>query len=162
MARLARVSPRDGEEFGDDLLAAKERDLAPLREECIEVLDLGADQIAAMEGSLDSAWLSGLRAGHDQMEARATQSDPDIRAVAVARLESEFKGLMEEAAGSLNLTLTETIAMWGLLHQAWMAGNRSGSAELMALYIELNTDVAEEVFRWLEERDDSGAKAGED
>jgi hypothetical protein len=149
------VSPRDGEEFGEDLLAAKERDLAPLREECVELLGLDPDQTAAMEGCLDSAWFSGMRAGHDQMEARATQPDPDLRAVAVARLESEFKGLMEEAAERLNLTLTETIGMWGLLHKAWMAGNRSGSAELMALYVELNTDVAGEVRRWLEERGES-------
>lgn len=146
------MSPRDGEEFGEDLLAAKERDLTPLREECVAVLKLDASQTLAMEGALDSAWFSGMRAGHDQLEARATQSDPDLRAVAVARLESEFKGLMEVAADRLNLTLSETISMWGLLHQAWMAGNRSGETELMALYVELNTDVPEEVRRWLEER----------
>ena len=144
---------------GRDLLAAKERDLAPLREECIEVLGLDADQTAAMVRCLDSAWFSGMRAGRDQMQARATQRDPDLRAVAVDRLESEFKGLMEEAAEQLNLTLPETIGMWGLLHQAWMAGNRSGSAELMALYLELNTDVAEEVRRWLEERGDPDQEA---
>lgn len=146
------MAPRDGEEFGEDLLAARERDLAPLREECVALLGLDDGQAVAMETMLDSAWLSGMKAGHDQMEARATQRDPDIRAVAVARLESEFKALMEEAAERLNLTLPETISMWGLLHQAWMAGNRSGEAELMALYVELNTDVAEEVRRWLEER----------
>jgi hypothetical protein len=149
------VPPRDGEEFGDDLLAAKERDLLPLREECIELLDLDPDQITAMEASLDLAWFSGMTASHDQMEARATQRNPDIRAVAIERLESEFKGLMEETAERLNLSLPETIGMWGLLHQAWMAGNRSGGTELMALYIEVNTDVAEEVRRWLEERGDS-------
>lgn len=149
------MSPRDGEEFGEDLLAAKERDLALLREECIELLGLDADQTAAMDVSLDSAWFSGMRAGRDQMEARATQPNPDLRAVAVVRLESEFKRLMEVAAERLNLTLPETISMWGLLHQAWMAGNRSGSAELMALYVEFNTDVAEEVRRWLDERADS-------
>jgi hypothetical protein len=156
MARLGRVPPRNGEEFGDDLLAAKERDLAPLRQECAELLDLDGDRAVAMEASLDCAWFSGLRAGHDQMKARATEPDPDIGAVAVARLESEFKELMERAAERLNLTLAETISMWGFLHQAWMAGNRSGETELMALYLELNTDVAEEVQRWLEERGDSG------
>jgi hypothetical protein len=155
------VSPRDGEEFGEDLLAAKERDLAPLREECTEVLGLDAGQTVAMATCLDSAWFSGMGAGKDQMEAQATQREPDLRAVAVARLESEFKGLMEEAAEQLNLTLPETISMWGLLHQAWMAGNRSGSAELMALYLELNTDVAGEVRRWLEERGDAGPEGDE-
>jgi len=149
------VPPRDGEEFGHDLLAAKERDLAPLREECIELLDLDAGQIVAIDGALDSAWFSGMRAGKDQMEARATQEEPDIRSVAVARLESEFKALMEDAAERLNLTLSETICMWNLLHRAWMAGNRSAETELLALYMELNTDVAEEVRRWLEERGDS-------
>jgi hypothetical protein len=155
------VSPRDGEEFGEDLLAAKEQDLAPLREECVGMLNLDAGQAAAMDASLDSAWFSGLRAGHDQMEAQATQENPDIRAVAVGRLESEFKVLMEATAERLNLTLPETISMWGLLHQAWMAGNRSGSAELMALYVELNTDVAEEVRRWLEERGDTKSEEEE-
>ncbi len=146
------MPPRDGEEFGDDLLAAKERDLEPLRQECTEALELDADQVEAMEASLDAAWFSGMRAGHEQLEARATQRDPDIRAVAVERLESDFKALMETAAEQLNLSLTETIGMWAVLHQAWMAGNRSGEVELMALYVELQTDIAEEVRRWLEER----------
>ena len=114
-----------------------------------------------MDESLGSAWISGMRTGHDQMEAQATEPNPDLRAVAVARLESEFKGLMDEAAERLNLPLSETISMWGLLHQAWMAGNRSGSAELMALYVELNTDVAGEVRLWLEERGDEERGEGE-
>jgi hypothetical protein len=154
------VPPRDGEEFGEDLLAARARDLAPLREECLDLLDLDAAQTAAIQACLDSAWISGMRAGHDQIAAQATQEEPDIRAVAVARLETEFKALMEEAAELLNLSLTETIGMWDLLHKAWIAGHRSGSAELIALYAELNTDVAEEVRRWLKERGEAEEDEG--
>lgn len=147
--------PRDGEELGNDLLAAKERDLDPLQEESVDMLGLEPDQAATMAGFLDSSWFSGLRTAYDQMRARATEREPDIRAVAVERLESEFKVVMEQAAERLNLSLTETISMWGLLHQAWMAGNRSGETELMALYLEVNSDVAEEIQRWLESGGDS-------
>jgi hypothetical protein len=156
MTRVRGVSPpRDGEELGNDLLAAKERDLEPLREESIDALDLEPDQATTLVSFLDSSWLSGLRAAYDQMRARATEREPDLRAVAVERLESEFKVVMEEAAERLNLSLTGTISMWSMLHQAWMAGNRSGEAELMALYLEVNSDVAEEVRRWLDSGGDS-------
>jgi hypothetical protein len=141
--------PRDGEEFGNDLLAAKERDLGPLREESADLLDLDPDQEATLAAFLEAAWLSGLRAGYEQMRARATERDPDLRAVAVEQLESRFKPSMEQAAERLNLSLNETICMWGLLHKAWLAGNRSCETELMALYLEVNSDVAGEIQRWL-------------
>lgn len=147
--------PRDGEEFGDDLLAAKERDLGPLREEGEEELGLDPEQAMAMAAFLDAAWFSGLRAGLEQMRVRATEPEPDIGAVAMERFESEFKLVMEQAAERLNLSLTETIGMWGVLHRAWMAGNRSGETELIALYLELNSDVAGEIRRWLESGGDS-------
>lgn len=149
------MAPRDGEEFGDDLLAAKERDLTPLREESGDLLDLDPEGALAMESFLEAAWFSGGRAGHDQLKARVTEPEPDIKAVAAGRLESDFKALMEHSAEQLNLSLRETITMWGLLHQAWMAGNRSYENELAALYIEVNTDVAEEVRKWLEDQGDS-------
>ena len=140
----------DSEDFGNDLLAAKERDLKPLREESADQLDLDYEQTAALEDYLDLAWFSGTRSGHAQMQARATEPEPDIRAVAVESLESEFKVLMDESADTLNLTVPKTISMWNFLHQAWMAGNRTCEAELMGLYLELKSDVAEEALKWLE------------
>jgi len=137
--------------MGRDLLAAKERDLKPLLEESSEILDLDYSQAEAMEDFLNLAWFSGTRSGRDQMNARATQSDPNLEAVAITNLKSEFKGLMDESASALNLTIGRTIEMWNYLHEAWMAGNRTCEAEMMALYLETQSDVSEEALEWLEE-----------
>jgi hypothetical protein len=107
-----------------------------------------------MEDFLNLAWLSGTRSGRDQMNARATEPNPDVQAVAVAHLESEFKSLMHESADALNLTVARTISMWNYLHEAWMAGSHTCETELMALYIELKSDVGEEARQWLEEKDE--------
>jgi hypothetical protein len=136
-----------------DFLAAQERDLQPLLEESIEVLDLDHGQTETMEDFLLEAWASGTRSGRDQMEAR-TKPKPDVRAVAIANLEADFKGLMEESADALNLTVPRTISMWNYLHEAWMAGNRTCETELMALYIEVKSDVGEEALKWLQGQDD--------
>jgi hypothetical protein len=149
------VPSPNSEDFGDDLLAAKERDLKPLREESANQLDLDYEQAAALEDYLDLAWFSGTRSGQAQMHARATEPEPDIPAVAVKRLESEFKVLMDESADTLNLTVPKTISMWNFLHQAWMAGNRTCETELMGLYLELTSDVAKEALNWLEGQEKS-------
>jgi len=143
-------------DFGNDLLAAKERDLRPLREESAATLELSGDQEEAMADFLNLAWFSGTRSGHAQMQARATEREPDIGAVAIKRLESEFKVLMDESADTLNLTVPRTIDMWNYLHQAWMAGNRTCEAELMGLFVEMKTDVAAEALEWLEGSDRTG------
>ena len=150
MAKLEQMPSFDSEDFGNDLLAAKERDLKPLREQSAAALELDCEQSAAMEDFLNLAWFSGTRSGHAQMQARATERDPDIGAVAIKRLESEFKLLMDESADMLNLTVPRTIDMWNYLHQAWMAGNRTCEAELMGLFVEMKTNVAEEALEWLE------------
>jgi hypothetical protein len=139
----------------NDLLRAKERDLKPLLEESSEILDLDYEQTETMEDFLNLAWFAGTRSGRDQMEARATQKEPDVKAVAIGRLEADFKVLMENSADMLNLTVPLTISMWGYLHEAWMAGNRTCEAELMALYIELKSDVGEEALQWLEGKGES-------
>lgn len=146
------MSSPDREDFGNDLLAAKERDLKPLLEEG-EDLELDYAQTEALEDFLNLAWFSGIRSGQAQMNERVTQSEPDVRAVAIHHFEADFKDLMEQSADTLNLSLPGTISMWGLLHQAWMAGNRTCKAELMGLYLETQTDITEEVRRWLEEED---------
>jgi hypothetical protein len=138
--------------MGKDLLAAKERDLRPLLEESTELLELDYDQTEAMEDFLTLAWFAGTRSGRDQMNARATEANPDVEAVVVAHLESDFKGLMDQSANALNLTVPRTISMWNYLHEAWMAGNRTCEAEMMAMYLEHTTDVGEEALEWLEEK----------
>jgi hypothetical protein len=144
------VSSPDSGDFSNDLLAAKERDLKPLLSEAEEIIDLDYSGTEAMDDFLNLAWFAGVRAGQAQMNARATERDPDVRAVAIAHFEADFKDLMERSADALNLSLQGTISMWGLLHQAWMAGNRTCEAELMGLYLELKSDVAEEALEWLE------------
>jgi hypothetical protein len=147
------VSPRDSEDMGRDLLAAKERDLRPLLEESTEILELDHEQAEAMADFLTLAWFAGTRSGRDQMDARATEANPDVEAVAVSHLESDFKGLMDQSADTLNLTVPRTIDMWNYLHAAWMAGNHTCEAEMMAMYLERTSDVGEEALKWLEEKD---------
>ncbi len=139
-----------------DFLAAKERDLKPLLEESSTILELDHEQTEAMEDFLALAWFAGISAGRDQMNARATEANPDIEAVAVSHLESDFKGLMDQSADILNLTVPRTISMWNYLHSAWMAGNRTCETEMMALYLELTSDVGEEALTWLERKDGEG------
>jgi hypothetical protein len=144
------VSSPDSEDFGNDLLAAKERDLKPLLEEIEETLELDYDQGEAMEDFLNLAWFAGIRSGQAQMNARATEENPNVRAVAIEHFETDFKDLMEQSADLLQLSLPSTISMWALLHQAWMAGNRTCEAELMGLYLQMKSDVAEEAREWLD------------
>jgi len=147
------VSWGDSEELGADLLAAKERDLGPLLEECRELLELDYEQAATMEDYLDLAWLSGSRSARDQAQVRVRGPRPNVKARAIVRLETEFKVLMEDSANALNLTVGETITMWHYLQEAWMAGNRTCEAELTALIVETQTDVAAEALKWLEEKE---------
>jgi hypothetical protein len=122
------------------------------------VLDLDFEQTEAMEEFLDLAWSAGIRSGQAQMEARATQRKPNIPALAIKHFEADFRELMEDSASLLNLSLPKTIDMWGILHRAWMAGNRTCEAEMMGLYLELKSDVTEEAQRWLEGEDEAGEK----
>jgi hypothetical protein len=146
------VSSPESEDFGNDLLAAKDRDLKPLLAESEGVLDLDHSQAEAMEDFLTLAWFSGFRSGQAQMKAQATEDEPDIRAVAISHFEADFKELMERSAELLNLSVPSTISMWSLLHRAWLAGNRTCKAELMGLYLERQTDVTEEARRWLDDK----------
>ena len=140
----------DSEDFGRDLLAAQERDLKPLLRESGKILDLDHDQTEAVEDFLTLAWVAGLRSGQAQMKARATQSKPNVRAVAIEHFEADFRELMEQSAEALHLGLPGTISIWELLHQAWMAGNRTCEAELMGLYLGMQSDVTAEALEWLE------------
>lgn len=144
--------PPRGDDFGSDLLAAKERDLGPLLAECDRLLGLAEERTEVAADFFNLAWFSGLRAGRDRMEARAAEDEPDLAAISIERFETDFKELLEQSAELLGLDLPQAIALWGLLHQAWMKGVRSCEAELYGLYLELGGDVAEEAQRWLENR----------
>jgi hypothetical protein len=139
----------DGD-FADDLITAKERDLKPLLEESAAGLDLDYGQNEEMERFLNEAWFFGSRNGHAQMRARVAARKFDIPAVRVEEIEIELRALMEASADVLNLTMGRTIAMWGVLGRAWTAGTQTCEAELMALLIERNSDVAGEAQEWLE------------
>jgi hypothetical protein len=145
------VSVAGSGDFQNDLLTAKERDLKPLLDESAEALDLDGDQTGEMERFLNDAWFSGTRTGHAQMRARVIARKHDVGPVRVEEIETEFKALMEESAETLNLTANLTICMWGFLGRAWTAGTHTCEAELMALFIETRSDVAEEAHQWLED-----------
>lgn len=149
--------PLSDGDFADDLLSAKERDLKPLLEESAEALDLDYSQLVEMERYLDEAWFFGSRSGHAQMQARVEARRFDIPPVRVKEIEVEFKALMEASADSLNLTTMMTVCMWSILSQAWVAGTKACEAELIALLIEQNSDIASEAQEWLESKDEGDA-----
>lgn len=151
----------DGGDFADDLLSAKERDLKPLLEVCIEELELDYEQAIEIERFLDESWFFGSRNGHAQMRARVAARDFQIAPIRVEEIEVEFRALMEASADVLNLSVNQTMTMWGLLGRAWTLGTQSCEAELMALLIERNTDVTSEVQEWLEELDKDSGKGAE-
>jgi hypothetical protein len=138
-------------DFRIDLLTAKERDLTPLFEESAETLDLDSDQATQMEVFLDKAWFGGTHTGHAQVMGWAKQHGTEVPPPDVKLIEAEFKGLMEASAEALNLSLVATIAAWGILGRAWVAGVHSCRAKLMAHVVVSTTDVAGEAQRWLEE-----------
>ncbi len=140
------------EDFERDILAAMERDLTPLVRESTDSLELDRCQLAEMRSFLVEAWFGGTRSAHAQMHERATQRRFDVGVVGLAELEASFKGLMEDSADTRNLTLPRTIALWDILTRAWIAGTHSCEAELLAIFVEMNSDVAEEALNWLEEQ----------
>ncbi len=155
MVRLKAVcAAGDAGDFADDLLSAKERDLQPLLEECVEELGLDYQQTIDIERFLDEAWFFGSRNGHAQMRARVAARDFQIAPIRVEELEVEFRALMEASADVINLSLNGTMMMWGMLGRAWIHGTQSCEAELMALMLERTTDVAGEAQEWLEQIDE--------
>lgn len=147
------MSLADDGDFAEDLLAAKERDLKPLVEESADSLELDYEQALEMERFLNEAWFFGSRGGHAQMRARVAARDFNIPPVRVEEIEIEFRALMEASADVLNLSMSRTISMWRILGRAWTAGLHTCEAEVMALLIERNSDVASEALEWLEEED---------
>ena len=152
------MSASDDGDFADDLLSAKDRDLKPLLGESCEDLELDYEQGGEMERFLDEAWFFGSRNGHAQMRARVAARNFDIDPVRVEEIEVEFRALMEASAEVLNLNMNETMSMWAILGRAWKAGTQSCEAELMALLIERNSNIAGEAQEWLEENEDDSER----
>ncbi|HEU4393820.1 MAG TPA: hypothetical protein VFR04_09345 [Solirubrobacterales bacterium] len=144
-----------GGDFADDLLTAKERDLKPLLEESARSLDLDHRQSEKMARFLSDAWFFGSRNGHAQMRARVAARKFDIAPIRVEGIASEFRALMEASAEALDLTMGMTLCMWSILGRAWTAGTHTCEAELMALLVERDADVADEAREWLENEDES-------
>ena len=145
----------DHGDFESDLLSAKERDLKPLLTESEDSLGLREDQAAEMEAYLGEAWFCGAYAGRVQSVSRALEpKTPRVDRSEIERVEAEFKALMERSAEALDLTVDETITMWSLLGKAWIAGTNTCETEVIASFLEANSDVAEEALRWLEEKDE--------
>ncbi|MGC1165721.1 MAG: hypothetical protein WA862_06400 [Solirubrobacterales bacterium] len=147
------MSSPNSEDFANDLVVAKERDLKPLHAESEEVLELEDEQAETLAELLDLAWFAGIRSGQAQLNANVAEKNPDIRAIALERYETDLRSLLETSADLLDLSLPSTIRMWTLMHQAWMAGNRTCKAEMIGLYLEMKSDVAEEALRWLGDED---------
>lgn len=144
----------DGGDFADDLLSAKDRDLEPLLEECVEELILDYQQTLDLERFLDEAWFFGSRNGHAQMRARVAARDFQLPPVRVEELEVEFRALMEASADVLNLDVNNTMTMWGMLGRAWALGTQSCEAQLMALMLVRISDIGGEAEEWLEEQEE--------
>jgi len=143
--------PAGSGDFANDLLVAKERDLKPLLEESADSLELDRAGLITMETFLNEAWISGTRTGQAQVHARAVKRQRRVDPVELEPIEAEFKDLMEASADALDLTVNLTISMWDLLSRAWIAGTQTCEAELMALLIETQSDVAAEALQWLQE-----------
>lgn len=144
------LGPRD---FGEGLIAARERDLAPLVEQCVATLDLSEEQTDRMRGLLRTAWARGTHNGHEQVrvwaERQGRAGHPDLDSGPV---EAEFQELMEQSADALNLTLAETALAWHYLTDAWIAGIYTVQEHLFT-YLGIETaDIGKEVEGWLEER----------
>jgi hypothetical protein len=147
-----RLSGKD--DFGRNLVTAKERDLGPLVKEGADSLDLDGGQLVALGRSLNEAWFFGARAGHTQALARMAKRQAGPVPIDLDQIEAEFKALMEEAADALNLSVDQTLRMWDFLTRAWVAGAKSCQAELNACVIELNSDVAQEALQWLQDEEE--------
>jgi hypothetical protein len=146
------VPLRDDGDLTDHFLTAKERDIESLVREGEEFLGLNREQTAGIETFLTKAWFSGTQACHAQMLSQVRRRESNLGELDVRPLEADFKALMDESANTLNLTVRETLSMWGLLSRACVAGIHSCRSEITALMLEARTDIAEEALRWLAAR----------
>lgn len=144
------MPPHEGANI-NHFLSAEEVELKPLIAEGEDSLGLSGGDVPELEAFLSEAWFSGVRAGHSQILARATQHEAPLGSVDIKPIEAEFRSLMERAAEALNLSLARTILAWGLLGRAWISGARSYQAEVAARLVEGGSDVGQEALEWLKE-----------
>lgn len=141
--------------YGDESLpmgvvTAQERDLRPLAEESAELLDLDDRQAAEMRSFLHDAWFFGIRTGHRIMVETKMGREGDPVDV-IADMQGELRNLMELLAEALDTTVSATIAAWGYLGQAWIAGSKFWEVEIAARLVEVQAGGFEEALRRLEE-----------
>lgn len=134
------------------ILAAKERDVEPLLEESAEVLELDYLQQDRFEAFLDLAWVAGASISHAHFRAEATDHAPEDCAIPEDAPKPDLGALIRESADSLNLTLFETMYMWGFLQRALVAGIHALDDQVTAALIVGRSKVDEEALRWLRER----------
>jgi hypothetical protein len=131
------------------VLTAKEQDLKPLSTESAEALTLDDRQATEMDTYLHEAWFFGIKTGHQVMvEAKLGQEDPTP---VILGMQDEFRELMEGLAEALNTTVGATVAAWGYLGRAWIAGAKFWEVEIAARLIEAKAGGFEEALRRLED-----------
>lgn len=140
--------------YGDDSLpmavfTAQERDLRPMVEESIEVLGLDDQQATTMRSFLHDAWFFGIRTGHRIMVETKMGREGDPVDV-IAQMRGELRDLMERLGEDLDTTVAATIAAWGFLGRAWIAGSNFWEVEITARLIEVQAGGFEEALRRLE------------
>ena len=135
------------------ILAAKERDVEPLLEESAEILELDYLQQDRFEAFLDLAWVAGAYISHAHFHATAIEHAPEDGPIPEEAPKPDLGALIRESADSLNLTLFETMYMWGFLQRALVAGIRALYDQVTAGLIVGRSQVDEEALRWLGQRD---------
>jgi hypothetical protein len=145
------VSSSEGSNVDAHFLTAEGVELRPLIAEAEASLALDAGGIADLEIFLSEAWFSGVRAGHTQMLTRATERKAPMAPIDMKACEAEFQSLMERSAEAMDLSVARTIAAWGLLGRAWLAGTRSYQSEIAARMLERESDIGAEALEWLDE-----------
>lgn len=147
-------------EGGDNhFVSARERDLKPLREAGRSGFELSPEKGGMLEEFLESAWLAGTRGGHAKLLNQAIRQreqaggedwDAPLEPIQIKDLEAEFKRMMESSAEALDLSESETVALWDLLSRAWTAGVHTYESEVMASLIERRADITGEAQSWLD------------
>jgi hypothetical protein len=139
---------------GDDSLpmavfTAQDQDLKPLAKQSAELLGLDSEQVTVMQSFLHDAWFFGVRTGHRIMVETKMGREGDPRDV-IADMQDELRELMERLGAALDTTVGTTIAAWGYLGQAWIAGSKFWEVEIAARLIEVQAGDFEEALRRLE------------
>jgi hypothetical protein len=143
-----------GDEVDSRIDQALARDIEPLLEEAIELLDFDYAQGELFRDYLIPSWISGARAAHEQLDARAKREDHELGPIAGRRFEGDMKNLMVQAAAALTSPFSVPMRLWEFMHEAWTRGNDSTREGLKQIYLEINSDIPGELDEWLRGKED--------